>query len=316
MSILHVRPQRAKAYGRGDGSSYGHALNGYESLPDSLPAGQVIALYGDFGKPDTRIRAFPIINSGGKDNQIIYRGFNAKFPRYYIDLTDLSWIRIEGCIFTDHGQVVMDGASYCTLAHCSWSKLRRDAIDTISLGVGSHYNWISHCSIEYCGNAIYARSRPDDTNPAKNLLVENCRFQYIASGLWAKGSDGDLIRDGHAVGIQAGSGHIIRNNVAKDCGTAFCMWAGNDQPMNNILIEGNTASKCRALTVEDGTAFKVSGDLDPLPRRQDRLNIRVVNNKAYNCAGYGTSANVPIVSKGNTYEGCKLGDERIRNPFE
>lgn len=66
--------------------------------------------------------------------------------------------------------------------------------------------------------------------------------------------------DGHGVGVQGGTGHLIQGNHIENTGTAICFWTGN-APMTNHTVCYNFIKNVRVLTPNGGCdGISISGE--------------------------------------------------------
>lgn len=242
---------------------------------------------------------------------ITLKGYPGDVPWFYgryLSADGVSGFKLIGLTFFDYGQIRAEGAANVTISHCTFKRLDPKAIIAVELRKGNDGWQILDCAFRSCGNAIY--TRVVGGGPAQRLTVKRCIFTDIAQGAWAT-------KDGHAIGIQGGSGHRIIGNTVDLCGTAICAWSPASVPMTDIRIEGNRISRCRALEVATGSGIEISGSIEGgLPTPDMRRGIKVLNNQITDCDGYGISSQVPIAERGNNIGNCRAGARRIRNLFD
>lgn len=301
--------------GGGDGRSRAGAWRGFDSIAwGAIKPGDMINIYGEWTNTSENLKPLPIKISGVKDKPVLIRGRGALFSRYYINLDGRSYLTLKGLSLINCGQVRGAGAKWITIKECSFSRLGKENVRLIELRPGNDDWTIKNCVIEQCGNGVYSLyDSGSAADGAQRVTVKNCIFRYI-------GVDGWPSKDGHAVGLQGGSGHRITGNLIEHCGTAICCWARSVLPMRDIVIADNRIKDCRSLEVAQGGGIEISGSLDVakgLPRMGWRRNITIARNKIARCE-IGISANIREEIKGlasNTITECKK-DLRIRNPFE
>jgi hypothetical protein len=229
------------------------------------------------------------------------------FKHGYLNLDGKSNLVFEGVTFSECGQVFGAGAHHITFRNCHFVSLSNEVEKFIQLLPGNDDWLIEECHVEYTGDFIYSNYSSDPKQDgAQRVTVRNCTGKYIGTSKYHPS------RDGHFVGLQGGSGHIITGNHTENTGTAIELWARKGMPMRNCLIAGNTIRGTHALKNEDGSGIKFSGE--PGAAKGLRTGNICRANDIQGCDGFGISSNWPDEIQGlstNTIKFCKAGNLRV-----
>lgn len=312
----YVRPSGTK-YGAGHGRNRSNAWSGTDAINwKVIKSGDSILLTGDYKWDGKKIKGLTIQKDGVS---IIADTNQPKYPPvlygYYVNFNGHHNITLEGLKFVDGGQIRGEKSTKIKIKNCAFSKLNPSNMIFIELRYGNHDWTIDGCTFEYCGNAIYSRIIADEPiDPPNRLTVCNCVFRNISTDKWTD-------EDGHAVGIQGGSGHRIYNNKSLITGSAICCWAPFSMKMTDIKIYGNVIEKCGKLAIAMGRGIEISGSLDiknDMPKPGWRSGVEITDNIIDTCDDYGISTNIrdEVGLRGNKITNCKDGETRIWNPFK
>jgi len=313
--MTHYILPPGKTYGKGDGSSKTNAWSGFDNVVwKNIKPGDIIYILGQYYSKNSKFLPITIKCSGIKGAPItIISGPTdpVVFDHHYLSFDNCSYLLFSGLTLQNSGQIQADNATNITFDKCIMTKLDPSAIVFIELHKGNHDWVIKNGLIEFCGNAIYTHINLGD--PPQRLTVSNMILRHIAVDKW-------LTEDGHAVGIQGGSGHIINGNKITDVGTAICCWCPASTIMNNLSITHNIISNCRALEVSMGSGIEISGSVDiknNLPNVGWRSGSVISNNNINNVACYGISTNVrdPVCIKDNIITHYGKTAIHVWNPF-
>lgn len=229
------------------------------------------------------------------------------FKNQYLNLDGKNDVTFENCVFSECGQVRGEGAKHILFYQCRFLNLLNTNEKCVQLFPGND-DWIfDGCEARYMGDFIYSnywQGMPNDG--AQRVTVRNCTGKYIGV------NKDHPSRDGHFVGLQGGSGHVIENNSALETGTQIEFWARQHMPMRDCIVRNNYIRVCRALKNEDGSGIKFSGE--PNPDKGLRTGNICTDNTIRDCDGYGISSNWNDEIAGlstNHITNCKLGNIRI-----
>lgn len=263
--------------------------------------GDTFKINGTCGVEGQKIQPFEV-----KHGNITIEG-PADFYGYYLASNGIHGLTFRNLHFWDSGQIRSQGGSHYWFDRCWFRGLRPSNDIFVQLGPGNDYWTFKNCVVEGAGDAIYTKI--EDGQAANRLWVEGCTLRDLHG------------RDGHGVGIQGGSNHVISNNRIHNCGTAITCWGSFNLPMTDIEITGNLIYNCEIRDIATGSGIEISGshevDLN-LPKPLWRSGIRIIRNMIHDVQGWGISTNIrdPFVDVGNLIYAAGAGKRRNANPFK
>lgn len=286
MAKWYVRPA-GRTYGTAKGTSYANAWAGMAAIKwDRVAQGDQIKVAGRHAPTGSGLLPINIRKSGVTIER--YSGNDpAIFIAHYPVMKKVSGVVWKYIRFEDSAAIGGDntvGAKGIKFLFCGMKRLIQGNNIFIELRKGNDDWVIQNCLISYAPNAIYTRIT--DGPAANRLTVNRCTIDHIGAGDY-------LDEDGHAVGIQEGSGHKITNNVIDRTGTAIELWARKFGQVTDSEISGNTITNVTAKSVTIGAGIMIGGTYDVatnFPKPGWRNGHRVFNNTISGCDGNGIRA--------------------------
>lgn len=161
-------------------------------------------------------------------------------------------------------QTALPHASYITFDGCD---LRYDA--ELNLSQGNDYWTIRNSELSFGQYGVYTflNNRPTGANA---LTVQSNYIHDLGTARFPH-------QDGHAVGVQGGSGHLIRGNRIEDTGSAIEFWTGGYVPQSNHIICYNFIKNVHVEAVTTGCGIVFSADNATAPAGL-RTGIKIYGN--------------------------------------
>ncbi len=207
----------------------------------------------------------------------------------YLSADKMNWYTIKDITFLNSGQFRSDGGDGVKFKGCLFDGLHEDNIRLIQPMLGNDDWTFKGCDFRNVPNAIYSTCTGD--LGAERSTVDTCSFRHIGSG-------SPRAKDGHAIGIQCGSGHTIIGNYTEDTGTAICLWAPPTAIMRDCRITYNFITGAHKASISEGHGIALEGKL---PLKGLRTGNKIMHNNIEYCDGNGIRATLrdPITLHNN-----------------
>lgn len=266
-----------------------------------------------------------IEKSGAPNAPITIKGAGVILNKYYVNFDGCSWITFDNIEIHNCGQVRGEDSTNITVYWSRFHGLHEDNIRLIEPHPGNDDWKILNCffgvdSALSLGipNPIYSLI-DGGTKGAERLTVLGCAMVETYLPL----RDTDC----HAIGIQGGSNHVVRQNYTFNTGTAIALWTPKEAQSKNNRIEGNNCVNAQAIAGGSiGSMIEISGTYNvalDLPRVGWRAG-NIIKNNLGDGAVYGIRAAQArdaiaglSTNVGGTFGivNCSVADIYVFNPF-
>ena len=222
-----------------------------------------------------------------------------------VDLTDCSNVTVKN--LTIHfGRVVLSNTNNCTIDGLKIDYFGAEGISAVN----SNNNLIKNCTIEQGGNGIYFHYDYTNRLDCNNNTIDNCTIKYIDPSrmIW--------VPDNHAIGIQGGSGNVVKN--------CYIDWAATGITLYTDTFYG------KAQSIEMSGNFAINMWVAGYLRDIDYMtntNPCIVYRKGHTFTSFGIDGTVQLkfqditqsgwsALNGNTYTATVLDKNRLSIPVD